>query len=243
MRTTRKLCLGALPLVLACRSSAPSIAAPEPVTLSSAAASTPSLKDRMRDHAARGEALRGAVERGDLDAARREARALAELRFESGVPVAVRGDLQAMNVAAARVASARDLPETSRAAGTLARTCSDCHSTLGGPGMIAGEPDDDAVTALPPPKRHAWATARLWSGLVAPSHLAWMSGARVLADAPLVPESRSDGAPLAPAAVTELATSVHALAESAQTSNSAADRERIMGELLATCAACHAQLK
>jgi len=240
--------LGGLSLVVvllavpACRSSAPAAPPAEPATLSSApAASSPSLKIRMWGHAAHGAAACEAVARADLDAARAEARTLAELRLETGVAPALRKDLDAMNAAAERVAKATDLTEASRSLAALASTCGDCHATLGGPATVVGEPPDDDLGVLPRMKRHEWAVARLWAGLVGPSDLSWKAGARVLADAPLQPEELTPGRSPAPA-IGELATSVRDLAANARVTKSAVDRAAVFAELMTTCAACHQRL-
>jgi hypothetical protein len=195
----------------------------------------------MWGHAAHGAAACEAVERADLAAARAEGKALAELRLDAGLAPALRKDLDAMNAAAERVAHAADLPEASRGLGALATTCGDCHSTLGGPATVAGEPPDDSFDVLPRMKRHEWAAARLWAGLVGPSDLSWKAGVRVLSDSPLEPDQLTPGRSAAPA-IGELATKVHDLASSAAVTKSMVDRAAVFGELMLTCAACHQRL-
>lgn len=192
----------------------------------------------MHDHDVHGAAMRDAVARGDLDAARREAKVLAELRIDGGVEPTWRKNLDAMNTAAARVAEARDLPAASRGLSAVARTCGGCHATLGGPGPIVGEPPGEGSGVGPRMKRHQWAAARLWDGLVVPSDDAWRAGARVLADAPLEPELLTPGKTPVPKVGT-LARSVHELAHKASEAESAVDRGKVYGELMSTCSACH----
>jgi hypothetical protein len=190
----------------------------------------------MRGHDAHGAAIREAVARGDLDTARRESRVLAELRPQGDLVPAWRKPLEAMNAAAARLAEATDIGAASHALGALARTCGDCHATLGGPAAPIGEApeaEDGGVTLRM--KRHQWAEARLWDGLVVPSDRAWRAGAHALADAPLVPAA-------APAADV-LAQSVHALGRKAIVVGAPVDRGAVYGELMATCASCHALVR
>jgi hypothetical protein len=103
---------GALAVVIAsagCRRETPQsrVSNAEPATLSSAAMpDVATLKAQMRDHAARAAAMRDAVTRADLDAAKREARTLAELHVEGGAEPAWRERLDAMNAAASRVRAA-----------------------------------------------------------------------------------------------------------------------------------------
>jgi len=214
----------------------------EPVTLTSARApESPSLKTLMRDHDLRGAAMRDAVARGDLDRARREARLLADYRIAGDLAPPWRGLLDAMGVAAARAAEARDLGEASRGLAAVARSCGDCHATLGGPGPVVGEPPGEGSGVGLRMKRHQWAVARLWDGLAAPSDDAWRAGARVLTDAPLEPEVLTPGRSPAPA-IGSLAQGVHEIAKRAAFAEAAVDRGAVYGDLMATCAGCHARL-
>jgi mono/diheme cytochrome c family protein len=240
---------GALAVVIAsagCRRETPQsrVSNAEPATLSSAAMpDVATLKAQMRDHAAHAAAMRDAVTRADLDAAKREARTLAELHVEGGAEPAWRERLDAMNAAASRVAAAKDLAETCRELAGVARTCGDCHATLGGPGHVhvVDEPPDDAPGVVPRMKRHEWGAARLWDGLIAPSNHTWKQGARVLMDAPLEPEALTPGKSPVPAIGT-LATSVHDLGRKARVVEAPADRAAIFAELMTTCSACHQRL-
>ena len=146
-----------------------------------------------------------------------------------------------MNAAAARVAEAKDLTEMSRGVAAVARTCGDCHATLGGPTIIVSEVTMDAPGVLPRMLRHQWAAARLWDGLGGPSQDAWRGGARVLMDAPLEPEGLTPDRSPAPAIGT-LASSVHQLGRKARVVESGVDRAAVYADLIATCSACHSRL-
>jgi hypothetical protein len=235
------LALALVALAASCKAGPPP--AP-PATLSSApAAESPSLKERMRGHAAHGAAARDAVARADLDAARVAAKALAELRVEVGLAPALRKDLDAMNEAARHLEAAETPREASRRLAALAQACGDCHATLGGGvgAASASEPPDDDLGVRPRMKRHDWAVSRLWDGLVSPSDRSWKAGAHVLADAPLEPEPLTPGKSPVPE-IGELATGVHELASHASVAKSSVDRTAILGQLMATCAACHQRL-
>lgn len=243
--------VGSVVLVLGCagcRSSTPARAEEAPVapaTLTSARPPEPqTLGARMHEHDVHGGAMRDAVARADLDAARREATTLADLRVEGVADPAWQARLEAMNAAAARVARAKTLSEASRDVAEVARTCGDCHR-LGGPSPSVIEAPENAPGVVAGMKRHEWAVARLWDGLVIPSDRAWRAGARVLRDAPLQPEPLTPGISPAPAigelAIAVLATSVHDLAERASVANASVDRGAVYGELMTTCAACHAR--
>jgi cytochrome c553 len=212
----------------------------ESATLTSASVviEPPTLKARMRDHDVHGAALRDAIERADLDTAHREAEMLAALRLGGGIEPTWRQKLDAMNAAAARVARANDLNAASRALAELTLTCGDCHTTLGGPKVVIGEPPSEDGGVVARMQRHQWAASRLWDGLVVPSDDAWMAGARVLADAPLEPELMTPGkTPVRE--IGSLAASVHELARNARAAQRAQERGEVYGELIATCADCH----
>ncbi len=237
MKATSLVALG--PLVSALLAGAGCGRTHEPAKLTSAPAGDETVtKARMRDHDVHGAKLRDAVARADLDAAHREARALAELRPEGDLVPTWRDRLDAMNAAAARVAGARDVAGASNGLAALARTCGDCHATLGGPVDTTGEPPPEGADVALRMKRHDWAATRLWEGLVVPSDRAWRAGARVLQDAPLKPETLTPGkTPVI--AVDALAESVHALGRKASVVASPTDRGAVYGELMATCGSCH----
>jgi hypothetical protein len=196
------------------------------------------VEARMHDHAAHGAAMRDAVARADLEAARREAASLASLRSEVGGESFWGWELGAMRLAARELAGAKDLPAASRDLAGVARTCGDCHVTLGRPpAVVIGEPPPDLPGVSARMLRHHWAAVRLWDGLVVPSDAAWRSGADVLSDAPMTPPE------LPPPAIGELAASVHELGRRARFAESDADRSALYGALMATCADCHARMK
>jgi mono/diheme cytochrome c family protein len=193
----------------------------------------------MRDHDVHGAAMRDAVARADLDAARREGMALATLRLDGEIDPTWRRKLDAMNAAAARVAEAKDLADASRGLSAVARTCGECHATLGGPpGPVVGEPPSEASGVLPRMRRHEWAAARLWDGLVVPSDDAWRAGAHVLAGAPLEPEALTPGKTRVPK-IDSMVRSVRDVAQKASVAKSTADRVEVYGELMSTCSDCH----
>lgn len=202
---------------------------------------SPSVAGQMRDHDAHGAALREAVARADLGAARREAQALADYRLPGSVGTAWRKSLDAMNSAAASVTKAKDLDEASRRLSAVAVTCGDCHATLGGPTPIVGEPPGEGSGVGAHMKRHQWAASRLWDGLVLPSDDAWRAGARVLAGAALEPERLTPGRSPVPA-IGAMAAAVHDLGRAASVTAAPVDRAAAFAELMTTCAACHERL-
>jgi len=125
------------------------------------AAQTPTVKTLMKDHEKHGAAMRDAVARGELDAAKHEARILAGIHLEGSIDAAWRKKLEAMNAAASRVAGSQDIREASRNLGGVAKTCGDCHTLLNRPGPIVGEFDAQASGAGPLMLQHEWAATAL----------------------------------------------------------------------------------
>jgi cytochrome c553 len=85
--------------------------------------------------------------------------------------------------------------------------------------------------------RHEWAVDRLWEGLIAPSDSSWAEGADVLESAPFMPQLavREGGE-----AIETLGQRLHAFGRRAAAESSAEGRAKLYGELLTTCASCHA---
>ena len=147
--------------------------------------------------------------------------------------------LLALRTTAEDLGRARSIDEAAALAAALAKTCGDCHEAQGARlAPLSGPPpaksDDNAARM----RRHAWAFNRLWEGLVLPSDESWMLGVDAFVDLPdcedhVSPES--DRAAIAHAR--EVMTSSEATARSATTRE---DRARVYGQMLPTCAACHA---
>ena len=86
--------------------------------------------------------------------------------------------------------------------------------------------------------RHAWASGRMWEGLVAPSGVVWNAGAEVLSEAALAPADLAAALEVL-AEVTEMENAVHAMGAEATGITGQRERARLYGRFLATCAACH----
>lgn len=240
-RTT--MCLLAALTVSACKATnssekAPIADAPGPSSAAPGEAADATLKTSMQGHDKHGDAIRDALVRGDLDGAKGEAKLLAELRVVGPTSQLFRHLLDAMKDAAARASSASDLKDASRDVGVVAKTCGDCHTVFGRPGMIVGQPAPPASGVRAAMQRHQWAAEQLWEGLVVPSDDAWNAGALTLQDAPLAPESLTPGKSPVPR-VGELAQTVHGLGRQAATVGRVDVRADLYGQMLATCAECH----
>ena len=185
--------------------------------------------------------MRDAVARGELRVARQEALRLVALGGDRAIDAAWRDRLEAMRVAAASVADATNIAEASIGLGAVARTCGDCHAQLGGPRPVVAALPDPGPDVSSRMKRHGWAVARMWDGLVVPSTAAWKAGARVLSDAPLQPVLITPDQSAA-AEIVKFQATVHDLAEKAYAAGSGSERSAIYGGLMTTCSDCHVRL-
>jgi len=218
-------------------SAGPSDAAgPADATVPAAPADAEGLKAHMRRHFAAVSELQRAIARGHLDEARELARWLAS--HDEPMPAAWAPAIEEMHVAARAVATARDLPTAASLAARLGRACSACHEAHHAVVTFAWEPPPDDGPALAAQmKRHQWAAARLWDGLVGPSDELWAEGTRVLATAHLDAVQAAHG--VARGDVPALAARVRELAKRAGSITDHDARATLYGELLSTCAGCH----
>ena len=200
--------------------------------------STPVVQSRMKQHDQQGLAIRDAIVRGDLAAAKDEATVLLFMNPEGSPRDAWTQHLSTMNAAAAWLGSAPSLEAAAQALGPLAKTCGDCHSDLKRPFQPLTAPAEQAAGVRPKMVRHEWAASRMWDGLVVPSDDAWMAGARVLSEEPLSSELLTPGKSPVPR-VGALEQSVHDLGRQAETTRSADGRAQLYGEIAQTCSECH----
>jgi hypothetical protein len=242
MRKTT-LYLLAMLTVSACKAANPSEkagmdGAPEIPTAAPSEAAEATIRASMQGHDKHGDAMRDAMVRGDLDGAKGEAKLLAEMRLTGPVSGLFQHLLDSMKDAAARASGANDLKEATHDVGVLGKTCGDCHSVFGRPGMIVGQPAAPASGVRASMQRHQWAAEQLWEGLVVPSDDAWSAGALALEDASLTPESLTPGKSPVPR-VGELTRTVHDLGRQAADVERADTRADLYGQMLGTCAECH----
>jgi hypothetical protein len=196
------------------------------------------VQAHMRGHEKLAEAMRDALIRGDLEEARGEGRLITQLRLEGPDGALWRQRLDAMKLAAAQVGAAVDLRAASSAAGLVAKTCGECHTVFGRPGILVGQEDPQGSGLAADMRYHQRAAERLWEGLSVPSDEAWNSGALALSQAALVPESLIPGKTPA-LRLGGLAQTVHGLGSQASTVESVDGRAALYGQVLATCAECH----
>lgn len=141
--------------------------------------------------------------------------------------------------AAYQIEQARDLETIAALTGDLAAACGSCHQERGATPFIRMPPEPAAVPGLPAQmQRHEWAAARLWDGVIGPSDEAWYAGARAMGEATIDLAATTHAKPNEE--VVALAERMHELAARAKNTNRLADRSVLYGEMLQTCASCHA---
>lgn len=171
---------------------------------------------------------------GRLDEARALAHLLARPAGDPGIAPWAPEARQVADAALA-LAAAPSLDDACRRAARVSAACAACHLRTRAapvfpppPSLPPDRPTRDARMA-----RHLWATDRLWEAMVGGSEPAWHGGLAVLADAPL---------PFAATDTSRLARRLQDLArDQLSPATAAADHAAAYGELLVTCAGCHAR--
>ena len=173
------------------------------------------------------------VVRGDVEHASALGRELLERLGDEG-PEDWRPHVAALRVEVRTLVGADDLPAAARATAGIASQCGACHEALDvdprfdeAP-MPDGELDERARMRL-----HAWGMARLREGLVGPSLERWLQGTATFAALP--------GCREGDASRRELCKRVEVLAHRAHVTETTTARVHLYGDLLATCAGCHAK--
>ena len=141
--------------------------------------------------------------------------------------------------AAASLAIAPSVDEALRREVRVAQACAECHLEAQAIPRFSPPPvlPVDGVGIAARMDRHRWATDRLREGMVAASEERWRAGLGVLAATPAPFSPLTDASRLADALQ---ARAAHAL--EVRTNETLDERTATYGELLVTCAACHATL-
>lgn len=181
-----------------------------------------------------------AVLQGDMELARQAGWRLAEHGGVSGLPDGSDSVLAQMRWYASQVAEAVDISEAAFGTAGVARMCGECHATyqtgpvFGG----GGAPPVEGSGVNLEMRRHSWAAARMWEGLIGPSDSAWVVGARLLLDAPMASHRITERANLQPNVGT-MERRVHELGRRAVVVTDAEERARLYADVASTCAGCH----
>jgi cytochrome c553 len=202
---------------------------------------TPELRPHMREHFAKGAAIRDAVIRADLEGVRAPARWLADHPQED-VPQSAQPNVLEMRRLAAAVAAAKDLPQAARGVARLAAACGACHTAVEvTPTLMAAIPRGEDETPAGHMRKHDRAADLLYRGLVVPSEHSWNSGANALAGDPASLDLRRG--PTARPEIEALAKRLHGLAGEAGKAGDSKARTEIYGRMLETCSDCHKRQK
>lgn len=180
-------------------------------------------------------AIERVLVRGGLDDARALAASLASTSEPSALEAWGRQTALVRERAAA-LADAPGIDEACRRAARLSEACAGCHVAAGaGPAFDAyPKAPLDQPTVEARMARHRWAVDRLWEGMVGNAAKPWQAGLDVLAVTAL-PFSAAAGDRVG------LANRLQQQADQARQQRPAtpAERARVYGEILVTCAACH----
>jgi mono/diheme cytochrome c family protein len=193
----------------------------------------------MRSHFDEVTRIHEAVVRGDLEAARAPARALASYSAYDELPPEGRRFVSGLAMTAARVSTASDVVSAASATASMLVTCGDCHRAMGrtpSPAAVSSRRDLGGVVGHM--LEHDAAVEDMFRGLVIPSATAWREGAVRLRTAPLrrgaLPPDRK-----LTRAIVALEKRVHETAARAVTADSQTGRATAYAELIAQCAGCH----
>lgn len=182
--------------------------------------------------------------RGRLDEARDFARAIAQAPDDPGSAAFATQSARVRERAAA-LADATTVADAVHREARLASACASCHADAG---VL---PDFASPPPVPPDRRdlvarmarHVWAADRMWEGMVGLADDSWRAGLDVLAAAPLSAAELGAGrAPLAQdlRRAAERARKLRPPGAAATVLERGDDRAAAYGDILATCAACHA---
>jgi hypothetical protein len=218
----------------ACESGPAPARKPAPIIVEMASAPPRDMQSHMAAHLDAASALQAAIAHGRLADARDIAAWFATHDMEA--PHGWRGYVDEMRYAALRVRHASDLPTAGLELGRFARTCGHCHIVMGArPSFAPVALPDGGATEM---ARHQWAAARLWEGLVGPDDARWRDGAQVMTTVRFAIGDAVHDKPNAD--VIELGQQLHAQAREALATTSSAPRAKLYGEMMSTCASCHA---
>lgn len=197
------------------------------------------LQAHMKDHFFKATEMQVAVINGDLAAVREPAEWMSEHANSAAMPEEWEPFAQTMHSWALRASEADNIAAAAEATAAMGAACGNCHMALKAEvGFAVDEAPPPGEGAGPHMARHAWASGRMWEGLIAPSGVVWDGGAEVLGEAPLAPAELSADLEVL-AEVSEMEAAVHAMGSAAIGLTEQEDRARVYGEFLSTCAACH----
>jgi len=208
-----------------------------PYEIDSLAASVQAAQVRMHARFAAARRMEESIARSDLDGAHVEAHLLAELDEPDALPV-WRPYIDNIRAAAHQVELATGLGSAATLAAGMGRSCARCHEAIKAHITFPAEPRPSGVPRM---REHQWAAVQMWKGLIGPSDERWLEGAQALTTVPLNLVAMSV-TPTSELDVDDVAR-VRLYARRALAAQSQDARAEVFGQLLATCAHCHATLR
>jgi cytochrome c553 len=208
-------------------------------------AAPPDLADKVRDAHDRmhqrfdaSRRMQQAIALGRLERAHDEAKLVDFLEEPDALPE-WREYIDRVRASARSVVATKNLGDAARATGRLGRECARCHEA-GKTRIVFAKlsPPPEDPRLAPQMASHAWAAERMWEGLIGPDDARWQLGARRLAAAK-VGITAEDGS----LGIADDVSRMHLFARRALVPQSQTDRAQLYGELLATCAHCHAVIR
>jgi hypothetical protein len=194
-----------------------------------------SLDRVMRAHFKDALLIRQAVIAGTPEQAANPATVLAMIQNLDDLPPGWQKFVERMQQAAKRITDSTSSAQAAAATADLGVACGQCHSQQGGPAVSSEPPPAEGTSVEQRMKRHAWATDRLWEGLVVPSSEAWNAGSKALVGAPFPREVLQRGGVHARSAASDFTK----LVAEAPNKKTAEERAALYAELLMTCGTCH----
>ncbi|MEM6989559.1 MAG: hypothetical protein AAF721_03650 [Myxococcota bacterium] len=180
--------------------------------------------------------LRDAVVRGlPSEVVREAARLDRDLDHLREAPTEWQSSLQRLRRQTSRLDDGASLAEAGVVIAEMAETCGACHESSRATTAVEAAlpepalPADDSRAHLM--QHHGWGTERMWEGLVIPSERRWIRGTTFFSMAPACEGSAMD----------ERCAQARALARRAHTVTDRSGRVELLGEILSTCAGCHAE--
>lgn len=183
-----------------------------------------------------------AIALSDLKRAHEEAKIVAALDEPDVLPQ-WQPYIAGIREAAQRVVETDDTMAAARALADLGARCATCHEASGAKLVFPKATAPQDVLKLPAQMAsHQWAAARMWEGLIAANDRQWKTGAKALATSRLAitAEAAEPGHDLG---IADDAARVHLFAARAVKAGSIDDRAQLYGQMLATCAHCHATIR
>lgn len=214
----------------------------EPAVAPTAATpSPPATPAQERAHFGAAYEARDAVVAGDLARAKTALAWLAGADYPLALPVHHRPGAAAVQAAVREGARAADLQAAAQSVAQLGAACGACHTRMN---RVPQQPPagftELGEEGLPERMhRHGWAVERMWEGLLGPWDEAYRVGAQVIAEAD--PQLGAGGGKARSARLAAGLSAVRALGRQAMAmAHAPGERAAAYGELLATCAGCHA---